>query len=250
MRSRPSLSLLSPRRWHTGLSRLRRRLQLRKIPHYVQIELGEKITERRARSALLTSLLGPPPQSLEDLRTALQAVAHDPVPKGIVLRIDNTDLNLSTAQSIIDLLAEFRQLDQAKHGQSAATPKRIVCFLHLCTTASYLVATAADHIVLAPLASWDLTGISQSSFYLYRMLDRLGLDFEVISAGRWKTAPNALTAEFMEPHERSHLMTVLQSLHDQIVARITQSRGLSRATVQAAMDTAHFTPSKLFIIPL
>lgn len=184
----------------------------------------------------MTPLLGPPPQSLEDLRTALRAVAVDPIPEGIVLRIDNTDLTLHNAQTIIGFLAEFRQLDKERHASSGAAPKRIVCFLNLCTTASYLVATASDHIVLAPVTSWDLTGLSQRNLYLHRMLDKLGLDFEVVRAGRWKTAPNALTAEYMDQHERSHLLTVLQSLYDQIVDQITHGRGLSHATVQAALD--------------
>lgn len=236
MHARHSLSLFSPRRWSIGLSRLHRRLKQRRIPHYVQIDLGEKVTERKARAAWLTPLLGPSPQSLEDLRMALRAVATDPIPEGLVLRIDNSDLTLHNAQSIIGFLAEFRQLDRQRHARSGAAPKRIVCFLHLCTTASYLIATAADHIVLSPVTPWDLTGLSQRSMYLHRMLDKLGLDFEVVRAGRWKTAPNALTADYMDPHERSHLLAVLQSLYDQIVAQITQGRGLSHTTVQAALD--------------
>ncbi len=236
MYAHASWSLLSPRRWCIGLSRLNRRLQQRKIPRYVQIDLGEKVTERQDRPGWLTPLLGPAPQSLEDLRTALRAVARDPLPEGLVLRIDSTDLSLSKAQSIIELLTEFRQLDRSWHGPVGATPKRIVCFLHVCTTASYLVATAADQIILAPVSAWNLMGLSQRSLYLHRLLDRIGLDFEVIRAGRWKNAANMLTAEYMAAHERSHLLTVLQSLHDQIVTQIAQGRDLSRARVQTALD--------------
>lgn len=239
-----ALLLFWPGQLGCALANLRRRFRHHRIPAFVQINIGERVVERPARVPFLLQRFvhRARPQSLEELRRDLLAVARDPAPAGIVLRIDRTDLTLARAQSLVQLLEEFRQADRRHH--AGAGPKQIICYLFQCNAPCYLVGTAADRLYISPVTIWDVTGVFRETHYLQRFLARWGVEFDVVRAGRWKTAPNPLTRTYMDADERSHMTGVMASLHSQLVAQTGQHRGLSRTAVQAAVDQAPLLPAE------
>lgn len=229
-----------PRRGLCALANLRRRLRRRRIPQYVRLDIGDRVAERAAPASFPWRWLSrrPAPQSLEALRADLLAIARDPLPEGIVLRIDKTDLTLAQAQSAAALLDEFRR------ASPAARRKRVVCYLHQCNAPCYVIGAAADRLAISPLTPWDLNGALWQNHYLQRFLARLGLEFDVVRAGRWKTAATPLTSAYMTRDERTHLASVVASLFDQVAQAIARGRGLSLETVRAALDEGPLLPDE------
>lgn len=229
-----------PRRGLCALANLRRRFRRRRIPQYVRLDIGDRVAERAAPAPFPWRWLShrPAPQSLEALRAELLAVARDPIPEGIVLRIDNTDLTLAQAQSVAALLDEFRRASQA------ARRKKVVCYLHQCNAPCYVIGAAADRLAISPLTPWDLNGALWQNPYLQRFLARLGLEFDVVRAGRWKTAATPLTSAYMTRDERAHLTSVVASLFDQVAQAIARGRRLSLKAVCAALDAGPLLPDE------
>ena len=229
-----------PRRGLCALANLRRRLRRRRIPQYVRLDIGDRVAERAAPASFPWRWLSlrPAPQSLEALRADLLAIARDPLPEGIVLRIDKTDLTLAQAQSAAALLDEFRR------ASPAARRKKVVCYLHQCNAPCYVIGAAADRLAISPLTPWDLNGALWQNHYLQRFLARLGLEFDVVRAGRWKTAATPLTSAYMTRDERAHLASVVASLFDQVAQAIARGRGLSLEAVRAALDAGPLLPDE------
>ena len=69
-----------PRRLGVFLANLWGRLRARQIPDYIRIDLGEKVVERATPLPFIWRKLagGPEPQSLEELRRTLLAIAPRP----------------------------------------------------------------------------------------------------------------------------------------------------------------------------
>ncbi len=220
------------------------RLRRGQIPDYIRIDLGEKVLERTAPRPFLWRRFasGPEPQSLEELRRLLLAIARDPRPRGIVLRVDRTDLSLVRAQNLASLLGECRQVSQQHRDRHA--PLQIVCYLFQCNAPTYLVGVAADRLYLAPLTTWNVKGLLWSTHFLRRFLDRLGVEFDVVRAGRWKSATSPLTSEFMPSRERSHMTAIMESYRQQIVAAVAQGRQLPPGEVEAALAQGPLLPAE------
>ncbi len=230
-----AFSLSLPIRLGIALANAWSRLRSGQIPDYVQIDLGERVVERTVPRSFLWRQLdsSPAPQSLEELKRTLLAIANDPRPTGIVLRVDHTDLTLVRAQNLASLLAECRQVSVQRRGPNAAL--QIVCYLFHCNAPTYLVGVAADRIYLNPMAPWNLKGLLWSKHFLSRGLDRLGVEFDVVRAGRWKSATSSLTSEFMHDLERSHMTAIMDSYRQQITEAVAQGRDLPRSAVKTAL---------------
>ena len=220
------------------------RLRSGQIPAYIRIDLGEKVLERTTPPSFIWRKLagGPEPQTLEDLRRVLLTIASDPRPKGVILRVDRTDLSLVRAQNLASLLTECRQASRSAKGRLA--PLQIVCYLFQCNAPTYLVGAVADRLYIAPLTTWDLKGLYWSNQFLRRFLDRLGVEFDVVRAGRWKSATSPLTSEFMDTLERSHMAAVMDSYRQQIVEAIALGRQLPRHEVEAALTRGPLLPEE------
>ncbi len=252
---RPLAALLGlcfsgPARLSIFLANVWSRIRSGRIPDYIRIDLGEKVLERTTPLPFLWRrfVSGPEPQSLEELRRTLLAIAGDPRPQGVILRVDRTDLSLARAQNLASLLAECRQASVQYRGSDA--PLQIVCYLFQCNAPTYLVGAAADRLYLSPAAVWNLKGLLWSSHFLSRFLDRLGVEFDVVRAGRWKSAANPLTAEFMQDLDRRHMTAVMASYRQQITEAVARGRGLPSSAVETALARGPLLPAEALALRL
>ena len=94
---------------------------------------------------------------------------------------------------------------------------------------SYLAATAARRIVVAPTSVVGSIGVISAGPRLSRLLDRLGVRVEEHRAGRLKGMGAAWRDETDE--ERSREQELVDAFYDRFVDRVAAGRGLERARV-------------------
>lgn len=240
----PGQILALPARLATSLRNAVSWLLRSQLPDYIQINLGERVAEQAAPVPFFWRRLGaaPAPQSLERLRGQLLAVAADPRPKGIVIRVERTSLSLSQAQSLAALIGECRKASQLVKGRES--PLRVVFYLLQCNAPVYVAAAAADAIYLGPLTTWELKPLSWPSRYLRRLLDRIGVEFDVVRAGAWKSAMDPLTSDHMDSLNREHMERALASFQSQIVESVAEGRGLAQEFVTDILDRGPLLPGE------
>ena len=225
-------------RLRCAVSNLRRRLLRRRLPDYVLFTLAGELNERAPISPWWYAYLPNrrPPPNLEELSDALREIADDPDVKGIVFLLKDFALTLAQAQSFGALLARFRTWDAQCHpGQ---VPKRVVVHLEQVSSAGYVLACAADEILLTPLTEWNVLGLSVAPTYLKDTLAHLGIEMDVVKIAPWKTAVDQLSRSEMSDEERAQYNWLLDSLYDDTVNAIANGRKLPAALVRELIDGA------------
>lgn len=158
---------------------------------------------------------------------AIHAAAEDPGVKFIFLRTDDCSTGITRLQELRRALADFR-----KGG------KAVVAYLESPSTSSYYMASVADKVYMTSYQGGMVTfnGVATQSLYLKDLLDKLGVNMQLIRHGKYKSAGemfirNAPSAENREQYDR-----MVKSMWESLSGEIAESRGISTAELDAMID--------------
>lgn len=187
----------------------------------LEVDLVGSITERPVR-VWGSRPVGP--LTVHEIDTALRRAADDERIVGALLRVG-------------PLTAGFAKIQEIRHAVEAfrAGGKPVVALLELGTLADLYAAGSASTIVQVPTGSLFVGLVSRRQYYR-GLLDTLGIEFEVVHTGPYKTAMNSFTETGMTPAEREVLNSLADSLWGQIVDDLAANRDLERAQVRTALD--------------
>lgn len=205
-----------------------RRLMRRRVD-YVRLELSGTLPEfadtptwwrRRFLSAST-------PLSLMGLRRQLQHIGADPQALGVLLIIRDFSPGWATLESLRDELQAFRERG-----------KRVVAYLPAAGARDYLVACAADAILMPPSAYINLLGVRVEATFLRDALKLAGIEAEVIAVSPYKTGPDQFTRAEISPENREQLERLIDQRYATMVETIAAGRRLSVEQVRALIDNA------------
>ena len=168
---------------------------------------------------------------LHRLVERLDKAAADGRVKGVVLSIESPDLGRARADEIRAAIGRLR-----KAGKPVAA--------HLVGSAPvhYMVALACDTITMPPAATLEITGVRAEVTFFKALLDRLGVQAEILQVGEFKGAGEPLTRSTMSPQLRAQYEAFVGDLFEQLVERIAADRKLAPERVRELVDTGVFTP--------
>lgn len=223
------------------LSNVRRRWLKRRLPDYVVVTLGGELLERDPETPWYYDFMPGyrRPQSVEGLRRVFDRVADDPDVRGVLLLFKGATLSLAQAQSLTALFDRFRQWSLARNHRERA--QRIVVYVEHCSPSALVAASAADQLIFAPLADWEIVGLRAAPLFLKEALARFGVEMQVVRVAPWKTAADTFIFDGLTDAARAQYMWLLDSLYADIVAGVAQGRRLAPETVQALIDRAPLT---------
>lgn len=191
-------------------------------------ELAEDAGEPR-----LFGLLRRQPADYLSTLTLLRWAREDPALRGVLLRID--DLHVSWAR----LQGLRRGIERLR-----AAGKTVWVHLERAGLPEYLLASAAQRVLLAPAATLDVAGLSSEALFLRDVLDRLGIDAEVIQVGRFKSAGETLTRAGMSPAHREMLEALVDDLYEQVVTAVAAGRALAPELVRERLGAGPFVAAE------
>ncbi len=174
--------------------------------------------------------------TLHDLIEALELARSDERVKGVVVRLDGLSLSLAQVQELRAAVIAFRQSNKfalihaADYGGMGSGG-----------VSEYYLASAFSQIWIQPVGGAALPGMAFQVPFLKTLLDKLGMQADMIQKGDYKSAPESLTATSMSAPARQNLSAVLDSLTAQVVGDIALARNISEGDVRAAMATALFS---------
>ena len=166
------------------------------------------------------------PPSLRTVVESLERAADDPKVSGVLVRVSSLPTSgWGQVQELRNAITRFR-----------ASGKPAYAHLEFCGNKEYYLATACTKVYAVPTALLDITGLETEVTFFRGTLDKLGVQAQFEGVGKYKNAPNQFTEKgFTEPH-REQMEALLDSLYDEYVAGIAQSRGLGTEAVQALID--------------
>ncbi|MDX1436485.1 MAG: signal peptide peptidase SppA [Anaerolineales bacterium] len=170
-----------------------------------------------------------PGPTMASLRYALDLIANDPKPKGVVVRLDGIQIGWATAQGLRRALTRFRE-----------SGKKVVVYADDFDTLKYYIASAADQIITPPVGGWNVVGLRIETVFVAEALKFLDLEAEVISVSPYKDGGDALTRTDISPESRENLNSLLDAYYEELTAAIAQGRGLDQEEVRSLIDRAPF----------
>lgn len=174
---------------------------------------------------------GASPLSLADLRNTFDRLAADSRAPGVILRLDELNVRWATAQSLRGLIATLRAAGKRVLVHTAADFDPV----------TYYVATAADEIILAPPATWQVLGLRSESLYLKDALDFWGIQAEVVAVSPYKGAGDSFTRASMSDEQREMLTWLLDGYYQTLLTAIAEGRHLSEDQAKTLIDRAPLT---------
>ena len=155
------------------------------------LDLNTVIDERAPKFDIISKIYnqGNDAVGLNEILYSIEAAANDSHIKGIYINCDLSQSGIATRTEIVKALRNFKK-----------SGKWIYAYGDNYTQGDYYVACAADSIFINPMGAVELKGLSATTQFYKGLLDKLGVEMQIIKVGTFKSAvePYILT-EMSEP---------------------------------------------------
>ena len=195
-----------------------------------QFTLGEQTQDEPFSPSV--SLLGlsatdGPTVGLWDAVQAIEAAAADPGIKYILLRADAASGGYSSMEELRAALAEFRK-----------SGKAVVAYTENPTCGTYYLSSVADKIYMTSYhgGSPQMTGISSQMIFLKDILDKVGVNVQLIRHGKYKSAGEMYVRNAPSAENREQYQVMVNSLWKTVSETTAESRDIPVERLNALID--------------
>ncbi len=136
----------------------------------------------------------------------------------------------ASAQAIRNQLADFRK-----------SGKWIVAYADTYTQSSYYICSVADKVFLNPQGMIDWHGLASQPVFLKDLLAKFGVKVQLSKVGKYKSAPEELTADGMSEPNREQVTAYINGVWNSMLADVGASRKLSVKTLNDYADNLIMT---------
>jgi len=148
---------------------------------------------------------------------------------GVVIVPSTTSGMWGKVQEVRDAVIDFK-----------TSGKPIVAYLEFGAGQAYYLATACDEIFMTPSSPLNLVGIATYDLFVKGLLDLVGFEADMLSAGEYKTAINLYTETTHTPEHREVSESLNRDMYDQLVDGIAEGRNLTPSRVRDVIDEGPF----------
>jgi protease-4 len=160
------------------------------------------------------------------LARALREAAADPSVKSVEVSLAGVSASLRLVRVLHRELLALR----------AAGKRVLVHARQPLENAPYALATAGERLLVRPAAPIAAIGVASDQVFVGPALERLGVEVVVFAAGRYKSAPEALTRSTRSAEDREQASALVRGLDAALVDTIAAGRGRAPDAVRAMMD--------------
>ena len=163
---------------------------------------------------------------LRDVQDALEWAAEDERIPAVVLELDGfIGGGLTKLQAVANAIETFK-----------ASGKPVIAMGNAYTQAAYYIAAHADEVWLQDRGVVFLQGYGIYRNYFRDAIDKLGIDWNVFTAGTYKSAAEPFTRNDMSEAAKTANQDLLDQLWQAWLGGVATARGLDAATLQASID--------------
>ena len=158
---------------------------------------------------------------------AINAAAADPAVKFIYMKPDGLSGGTAQIEEFRKALVNFRK-----------SGKAIVSYIENPGNGSYYLASVSDKIFMTPHdgAMNTFTGLSSQMIFLKDLLDRLGVNVQLIRHGKYKSAGEMFVRNSSSKENLEQNTEMVESLWGTWASEIAQSRGISTVDLNALLN--------------
>ena len=158
---------------------------------------------------------------------AVNAAATDPAVKFIYMKPDGASGGIAQIEEFRKALKNFRN-----------SGKAIVSYIENPSNAGYYLASVSDKIYMTSYEGGMnmFSGLSSQMIFLKDILDRLGVNVQLIRHGKYKSAGEMYIRNSASPENMEQNTEMIESVWNSWAAEIAQSRGITVEDLNAMLD--------------
>jgi protease-4 len=176
--------------------------------------------------------------------------------------LSGDDVNSVTLRTVLDTLDKARQdkriialyLDGSRSSAGSSTGfatlkevrealerfrgagKKIIAYDVDLGKRAYYLSSVADKIILNPLGSMEINGLSSQPLFYTGALQKFGIGVQVIRVGRYKSAVEPFVLKKLSPENRQQTQALLSDLWNEFITTVGKSRKIAPQQLQAIAD--------------
>lgn len=172
---------------------------------------------------------GAPKNSFATLLTQLRKAKIDKRVGGILLDVEIMGFGWGKADELREAIADFR-----------TSGKPVYAYMEFGSNKEYYVATAADKIFLPPTGDIYINGFSAQAQFYKNSFDKLGIEWEDVHVGKYKSLNERFTRTEHSPESREVVNAILDDYFARLKNAIAQARQKSPEDVEAIINNAPY----------
>lgn len=182
-------------------------------------------------SALISRLFAPDHGIyMSEIRSALRRAGTDERIKSLQIELSDIHGDAASFSELREMLVDFR-----------AKNKNITAMVHNGDEWNYYLASVANRIVLNPASPLTIPGPSFQLVYLGEALRKIGVDIDVVRAGKYKSAFEPLVMDQPSEATLEQYKSMNLSLLNHLVDAVAKSRGKDPEKVRGWFKQSIFT---------
>lgn len=205
----------------------------------LSIDLTGSVTERATQPDLMAQMYGVQEVTipLNDIIGALAAAADDKKIEGVLLNCQGVSAGLAQHMEIIEALKKFKE-----------SGKWVVAYADGYTQGDYYIASLADEIYLNPIGAVDIHGLSATTLFFKGLLDKLGVEMQVIKVGTYKSAVEPFILDKASEASKLQQRHYLGNIWNDVAGAIAEARSTTVEQVNEWADSLILTADPSFYV--
>ena len=200
-----------------------------------RLQLKGTLVEQAEEENPFASLMGSMPYysnyaddskvGLDEVLSNIRLAKNDDKILGIWL--DGAELSMApaNAKAIRDALLDFKQ-----------SGKWIIASAQNYGQTNYYLASVADKICLDPIGQVQWNGLSAQKMYFKRVLDKIGVEMQILKVGTFKSAVEPYFRTSMSDADRKQTMEYVDGIWSEYKRAVSASRHIDEAQLDALAD--------------
>ena len=167
---------------------------------------------------------------IHQIGSVLEKAKNDERIKGIVLKISNVNMGLSTIDNLRDYLKDFK-----------SSGKFIIAYGETFSMGAFYLNSIADKIYLYPEGMIDFRGLGSEMMFFKKALDNLDVDVQIIrgKGNKFKGAVEPFMYEKMSAENKLQITKLLNDVWKNMTHNIKDSRDISLESLNEIADSMY-----------
>lgn len=206
----------------------------------LHINLYGSIEERNTDKTRIMAFLNDEsmPNSLTDILHSIKVASTDDRIKGIYIECNGSLAGLTTLHEIRNALLKFKK----------DSNKFIYAYGDNIAEGDYYVASVADSIFINKIGVVDLHGIGGYNLFFKKLLDKLGIEMQVIRVGTFKSAVEPYILTEMSEANRLQTEHYLNNIWGELCRGISESRNIGIDKINMLADSITWLQNTEYIL--
>lgn len=162
---------------------------------------------------------------LHDMLDVIETAKEDDNIKGIFLEPEFMMTGFTSTAAIRDAIQNFKE-----------SGKFVTAYSGVYSQGGYYLSSVADEVNLAPLGIVDWRGFSVQYPFFKDILSRIGVEYEVFYAGRYKSASEPYRRNNMSDASKEQSRAFLEEMYRLMLADVSKTRDLTTQQLRQLAD--------------